>query len=200
MKQLCPSFKSLFGVQPKPYFSPLDHEDHPELDDTALCGPDDTAKFQSLIGACQWMIFLCHLDIAHAIMLLSQFCQCPQIEHIEWLKHVCSYICKFPQGGICICTGTPNHEEVFGEHSVKYDWMETVYGNPIKEIPLDSPVPKGNPVQMTTYCHANLLHDIVTGRSVTGILPLFNQTPIEWFSKWQNQVESATYGSEFMAA
>ena len=70
VKWLCSSFESLLGVQPKPYFSPLDHEDHPELDDTALCGLDDAAKFQSLIGACQWMISLCRLDIVHAIMLL----------------------------------------------------------------------------------------------------------------------------------
>ena len=65
-KQLCSSFESLYGEQPKTFFSPLDHEDHPELDDSLLCGPDDTTKFQSLIGACQWMISLCQFDIAHA--------------------------------------------------------------------------------------------------------------------------------------
>ena len=58
-KRLCSSFESLYGEQPKTFFSPLDHEDHPELNDSLLCGPDDTAKFQLLIGACQWMISLC---------------------------------------------------------------------------------------------------------------------------------------------
>ena len=72
-KRLCASFESLFSSQPKPYFAPLDHDDHPELDDSPLCSPDDTAKFQSLIGACQWMVSLCCLDITHAIMSLSQF-------------------------------------------------------------------------------------------------------------------------------
>jgi hypothetical protein len=42
--------------------------------------------------------------------------------------------------------------------------------------------------------------DLVTGHSCTGILHFFNQTPVDWFSKRQNQVETATYGSEFMAA
>ena len=72
-KPLCWSFSLLYGEEPKPIFSPLDHDDHPELDDSPLCSPDDIAKFQSLIGACQWMISLCHFDIAQAIMSLSCF-------------------------------------------------------------------------------------------------------------------------------
>ena len=82
-KRLCSTFETLFSEQPKPYFALLDHEDHPKLDDSPLCGPDDTAKYQSLIGACQWMVSLCWLDIVHALMSLSQFHQCPQKGHIE---------------------------------------------------------------------------------------------------------------------
>ena len=44
------------------------------------------------------------------------------------------------------------------------------------------------------------MHDVVTGRSASGILDCLNQTPIDWFGKRQNQVETATYGSEFMVA
>jgi hypothetical protein len=38
------------------------------------------------------------------------------------------------------------------------------------------------------------------GRSVTGILHLVNKTPADWFSRKQATVETATYGSEFIAA
>ena len=41
---------------------------------------------------------------------------------------------------------------------------------------------------------------MMTGRSVTGVLHLINKTPIDWFSKKQATVETATYGSEFVAA
>ena len=92
LKWLCSSFKFLYGEQPKIFFSPLDHKHHPELDDSLLCGLDDTAKFQSLIGACQWMISLCQFDIAHAIMSLSCFHHCPHQRHIDHLKGVCGYI------------------------------------------------------------------------------------------------------------
>ena len=118
-KCLCASFESLFAEQPKTYFAPLDPDDHPELDNTPLCGPNDTTKFQSLIGVCRWIISLCWLDIAHAIMSLSHFCHCPRVRHIECLKHVCGYIWKFPQGRIRIRTGIPNHEAIFGDEPVK---------------------------------------------------------------------------------
>jgi cation transport regulator ChaC len=55
-------------------------------------------------------------------------------------------------------------------------------------------------VHTTTFEDANLMHDLITGRSCTGILHLVNQTPVEWFSKRQKTVETATYGSEFVAA
>jgi hypothetical protein len=55
-------------------------------------------------------------------------------------------------------------------------------------------------VVTTTYKDANLYHDLATGRAVTGVLHFLNQTPIDWFTKKQATVETATYGSEFTAA
>jgi hypothetical protein len=78
--------------------------------------------------------------------------------------------------------------------------MYTIYGNVTEEMMPNSPIPRGKPVRITTFVDANFMHDYVTGRSVTGILHLINQTPVEWFSKRQNTVETATYGLEFVAA
>lgn len=36
----------------------------------------------------------------------------------------------------------------------------------------------------------NLMHDLVTGHSMSGIIDLLNQTPIQWFTKKQNTVET----------
>jgi hypothetical protein len=54
-------------------------------------------------------------------------------------------------------------------------------------------------VVTTSYFDANLYHDWVNGRSVSGILHFLNKTPIDWYTKKQNTVETATYGSEFIA-
>eukprot|EP00957_Ditylum_brightwellii_P097088 7393652-Ditylum_brightwellii.AAC.1 len=61
------------------------------------------------------------------------------------------------------------------------------------------PEPCGKPVMTTTCVDANLLHDVITGRSCTGIIYLLDKNPIDWFSKRQNTVETATYGSEVVA-
>ena len=58
----------------------------------------------------------------------------------------------------------------------------------------------GKRVVLTTYVDANLYHDVVTGRAVTALLHFINQTPFDWYSKRQATVESATFGSEFVAA
>ena len=92
------------------------------------------------------------------------------------------------------------HEEHFGHDLIHCDWMETVHGEGKEDIDPRAPPPLGKMVRATSFCDANLMHDVVTGRSATGILEFLNQTPIDWFSKRQAQVETATYGSEFMAA
>ena len=74
------------------------------------------------------------------------------------------------------------------------------YGNISEVVSADMPEPLGKTVTLTHYVDANLFHDALTGRSVTGILHMANATPIDWFSKKQATVETATYGSEFVAA
>ena len=50
---------------------------------------------------------------------------------------------------------------------------------------MDAPEPLGNPVTLTHYLDANLYHDMLTGRSVTAILHMMNQTPLYAFTKKQ---------------
>jgi hypothetical protein len=44
------------------------------------------------------------------------------------------------------------------------------------------------------------MHDVTTGKSVTGILHIINKTPLNWYSKKQATIETAMYSSEFVAA
>jgi hypothetical protein len=81
-----------------------------------------------------------------------------------------------------------------------FSWVRSVYGNVKELLPCDAPPPKGKPVVLSSYVDANLLHDQLTGRSVTAVLHFINKTPNECCSKRQTTVETATYGSEFTAA
>ena len=58
------------------------------------------------------------------------------------------------------------HEATFGEPK-HYSWTETPYGDAKEEIPEDAPEPKGKAVRSTSFVDANLLHDVITGRSCT---------------------------------
>jgi hypothetical protein len=44
------------------------------------------------------------------------------------------------------------------------------------------------------------MQDLTTGRSVSGVLHLVNSTPTDWCCKLQGSIETATHGSEFVAA
>jgi hypothetical protein len=55
-------------------------------------------------------------------------------------------------------------------------------------------------VTLIHYVDANLMHDLVAGRSISGILHMVNKTPINWFYKNQATVETTTYGSKFVVA
>jgi hypothetical protein len=67
-------------------------------------------------------------------------------------------------------------------------------------IPKDLPLEKGTIVRMTVYVDADHAHDLVTRRSITGILVMLNNTPIIWVSKRQKIVERSTYGSELVGS
>ena len=61
------------------------------------------------------------------------------------------------------------------------------------------PEPLGEAVVTTTTMEANLNHCLATGKSLTGCLHFVNKTLVDWYSKKQTTVETATYGSEFVA-
>ena len=58
----------------------------------------------------------------------------------------------------------------------EYEWTRTVYGNVKEQIPKDIPRPLGKRVITSTFLDATLHHDIVTGKSLTAVLYLLQQT------------------------
>jgi hypothetical protein len=69
-----------------------------------------------------------------------------------------------------------------------------------EEIPKDLHTEKEPRVRMTVYADADHANDLVTSRSITGILVMLNNSPIRWVSKRQKTVETSTYGSELVAS
>ena len=191
------NYVRMFGESPREVITPLVKGDHPELDTTEELDADGVKKYQSLIGALQWVLTLGRLDIAAAVMTLSSFRASPCAGHLERAKRIYGYLKKMKHAAIRFRVGVPDYSAIPDE---EYDWQKSIYGNIRELLPHDAPKAYGPIVIMTTYVDANLCHDFVTGKSVTGIVHLLNQTIVDYFSKKQPLVETATYGSEFMAA
>ena len=81
-----------------------------------------------------------------------------------------------------------------------FDWTYSVYGIVHEMLPDDMSDPLGKAATTTTTMDANLNHCLATGKSLTGCLHFVNMTPVDWYSKKQATVQTATYGSEFVAA
>jgi hypothetical protein len=145
----------------------------------------------------QWAVSLGRLDIATAVMTLSGFRALPREGHLDRAKRVIGYLAKMKHAVIRFRIAEPDYSDL---PHFEYDWEKSIYG-PVKEdIPTDAPKPLGKYVLLTHYLDANLYHDILTGRLVSGILHFLNQTPLDWYSKKRGSVETATYGSKFMAS
>jgi hypothetical protein len=198
IERMIASYVALFSSKPSTkYQSPLEKGNHPELDDSEFLDVKETQQYQSMIEALQWAVSIGHLDITTAVMTLSSFCAMPRHGHMDHAKRLYGYLAKMKEGMIRIWTGEPNYSSLPDQ---EFDWERSVYGNVSEMLPLDAPEPLGKFVTLMHYFDVNLYHDVLTRRSVTGILHLLNKTPIEWYSKKQATVETATYGSEFIAA
>jgi hypothetical protein len=187
----------MFGEKPKHYTSPMERGDHPETDDSALLDLEGIKQYQSIIGSLQWAVQLGRIDVTTAVMSMSSFRVAPRKGHLDRLKRILGYLSKMRNAVVRVRTKMPDFSNIA---DTKYPWDKSIYQGARELIPEDAPAPLGNPVKCTSYVDANLFHDMLTGRSVTGILHFFNGTPIDWYSKKQATVETATYGSEFMAA
>jgi hypothetical protein len=198
VKKMLANYVLLFDKPPKEFTSPMEEKDHPELDLSPELDQDNIRVYQSLIGALQWAVTLGRFDILMGVATMSSFRIAPRQGHLDRLKRMYGYLKRQPDGAIRFRTGIPDHES--HEMPTKYDWINSVYGPNEEELPFNMPPPKGKAFRTTTYQDANLMHCLVTGRSMSGIIHMVNQTPIQWFCKKQNVVETATYGSEFMVA
>ena len=196
--KMCEGYERMFGEKPnRKHGSPLEKGDHPELDGTEFLEPDGIKKYQSMIGALQWAVSIGRADVTTAVMTMSGYRVAPRQGHLERAKRIYGFLLRFRDACIRIRIDEPDYSDLPNQN---HDWLHSVYGNVSELIPLGIPEPLGNYVTTTTYVDANLYHDMITGRSVTGIMHFMNQTLVDWYSRKQATVETATYGSEFVAA
>ena len=196
--KLADTYKRLFNDDPpKGYKTPLDKNDHPELDTSEILEGDMAAKYLTMVGQLQWLVTLGRFDIHAQVATMSRFRAAPRQGHMDRLKRIYSYVIRTKDYAIRFRTEKPDYSFLPDQD---FDWTYSVYGNIHEILPDDMPEPLGESVTTTTTMDANLNHCLATGKSLTGCLHFVNKTPVDWYSKKQATVETATYGSEFVAA
>ena len=197
ISQAIPKFEKLFGTEFKAIKTPMDENYHPEIDDTPLLDKEGAGRYRSIIGCLNWIITLGRFDINYATSSLSRFNMAPREGHMKAAQRVLRYLKTFIKGRILVDTDYFDHSNLTSQD---HETWHEMYPEAVDELPPKMPTPRGKPVRITVYVDADHAHDLVTRRSVTGILLFLNKTPVRWVCKRQATVETSTYGSELVAS
>ena len=171
-----------FKVKPnQKHQSPLQKGDHPELDTTPFLEEKEIEIYMSLVGSAQWSISIGRFDIQTAIMTMSKFRSAPRRGHLDRMKRVIGYLCKFRHYMIRFRVDEPDYSNVPGIKN--HDWEHSVYGKHEEDVPMNAPPPLGKRIILTHYFDASLMHDVLSGKAVTGVCTFYQKTPVDWFCK-----------------
>ena len=163
---LADTYNRLFNEDPpKCYKTPLDKNDHPELDTSEILEGDMAAKYLTMVGQLQWLVALGRLVIHAHVATMSRFRSAPRQGHMDRLKRIYSYTIRTKDYAIRFRTDQPNYSILPDQD---FDWTYSVYGNVQGIFPDDMPEPRGEAVIPTTTMDANLNHCLATGNSLTG--------------------------------
>jgi len=183
------------GLSPRGMKVPWSNDYRPELDISRLLTGDMITRFQNLIGILQWMVELGRVDILHEVAKLSSFNAQPREGHLEAVYKIFAYL-----------KGHEKSRMVFDDYDIVPDanefqecaWTD-FYPDAIEPIPDNMPQARGPNVRLSCFVDADHAGNLLTRRSHTGFVIYMNNSPIVWYSKRQNTVESSTFGSEMNA-
>jgi Reverse transcriptase (RNA-dependent DNA polymerase) len=188
--ELAKAGKSLSGK----IISPMAPSYHPELDTTPTLGPEQLNYYQNLIGVLRWAVELGRIDINLAVSLLSQYLAHPREGHLDAALKIFAYLKKYSRSKLVFNDAYIN----WGGKFKKHDWSD-FYPGASEPVPHNAPPPRGPEVQINFFVDADHAGNKITRRSHTGVLIYVNSSPILWYSKRQNTVETSTFGSKFIA-
>ena len=156
--------------------SPVDEDCHPELDASKFPDNEGMQQCQSMMGLLQWLTSMGRWDIMTSVMLMSTHGAQPRKGHSEVAERLCACVCETEHCTLKFRIDQPDMSMF--DRASKVSWDKLVHGVDAEEIPQDAPKPPGESVTLVHNFDANLTHDAMSGKAVTGCLHLANKTPI----------------------
>jgi hypothetical protein len=175
--------------------TPLPPNYHPEDDNSAFLKDEEVALYQSFVGTLQWAVELGRIDLTFGVSLMSRFSGAPREDHMQKILWMFTYIKRHLESKLVF---DPFARDWSHYQFLNHDWSE-FYPDAMEAIPSNAPEARGKPVQINMFCDAAHANDHVTRRSTTGFIIFLQGTPILWYSKRQNTIESSMFGSKFVA-
>ena len=109
VKKALSNYFAMFNELPKNnVWTPLERGDHPELDVTQELNMEEVKKYQSLLGALQWLVSIGRFNIATAVTTLSKYRIAPRIGHMNRAKRIFAYLSRFKEGTVRFRTTSPD--------------------------------------------------------------------------------------------
>ena len=199
IKEVIRRYEAKHNITLKKENIPMPVDAKPEMDDTDFLSVEKHKQFQHVIGVGQWIVLRGRIDITYAISSLSRFSSSPREGHLLLAHKIFGYLKKFPKKGIVMDPTPPIITEYPDAPTEKFQEFGHQYQDFKEELDPKFPEPTITELDINIFCDADHAHDLVTGRSVTGIIAFVGSAPIYWKSTRQTSVQTSTFGSEFTA-
>ena len=175
--------------------APLSNKYRPELDSSPELSVEDASWYQSMIGILRWIVEMGRIDICVEVSMMSSQVAMPREGHLQQLYQIFGYLKAHHNARIMM---DPSYPEIKDSEFPKHKW-DKFYNVSGELKPSNAPEPLGMELVIRAYVDADHAGDQLTRRSRTGFIVFVNSAPIYWLSKKQAEVESSTFGSEFLA-
>jgi hypothetical protein len=184
--------------------TPMLEDDHPESlegADAEFLDDDDTRIYQSYIGALNWCVTLCRIDIGYSVNALSSYNAAPRVGHAKRIMRVWGYLKAHPNMGITLDPTDffelDEADSTFTEDQRQHLQLE--YGAHEEVVDPNDPRPLGKALTLTGMADADHAHNQVDRRSTNGRIIFLGRGILSWKSKRQVGCEGSSYGSELRA-
>eukprot|EP00957_Ditylum_brightwellii_P004896 373135-Ditylum_brightwellii.AAC.1 len=148
-----------------------------------------------MVGSLNWLVTLGRYEIHYTVCTLARHMMMPIQGHLHAMRRAFGYLKQKYKFSIEYDTKEPDSSI----HKIEeYDWFP-LYGNTKEKKPYSTPEPKGKPVVTSGFFDSSHASCLMIHRSTIHVLLFLNITPIRWYSKRQNCLETSTYGSEIVA-
>lgn len=197
IKGVTERIEKLYERKLKCYGSPMEKDDHPELDDSDFLQGDEITRYQMLIGCAQWAVSLGRWDIQYAVNTMARFAMMPREGHLRRMMRLFGYLKYYAKARNLFDPTDPSYDDFkFTEN----DW-EGLYPDSLEEVDPKAPEPVNDKeLSITLMLDASHGSDKDTYKSVSSYLLFVGKTVVKSYSKRQNTIETSTYGSELVAS